>query len=130
MKKPILLTIIFAILMIFSTVAYADISLTPDKLTINKGKTSTISVKYSGDKTKIKWSTSDKTVATVNKNGKVTAIHAGKCTISASADGRTEKCMVTVPGLSTDKITLYEGETVALKLFGTKIKSVRTDDKK
>ena len=125
MKKPILLTIIFAILMIFSTVAYADISLTPDKLTINKGKTSTISVKYSGDKTKIKWSTS-----TVNKNGKVTAIHAGKCTISASADGRTEKCMVTVPGLSTDKITLYEGETVALKLFGTKIKSVRTDDKK
>lgn len=64
------------------------------KLTLNKGKSFTL--KLSNAKaSKIKWSTSNKKIATV-KNGKVKALKKGKATITAKYKGKSYKCKVTV----------------------------------
>lgn len=46
----------------------------------------------------VTWASSDKTIATVDKNGKVTAVKPGTATITATAGGdKTAECEVTVP---------------------------------
>ncbi len=50
----------------------------------------------SAEDTEVKWSSSDKSVAVVSKNGKVTAIGAGECTITVKAQGEEATCEVTV----------------------------------
>lgn len=50
----------------------------------------------------VTWSSSDKTVATVDANGKVTAIGAGKATITATAGNKTATCEVTVYEVESD----------------------------
>ena len=44
----------------------------------------------------ITWSSDDETVATVDKNGVVTAVAPGSATITAAANGKTATCAVTV----------------------------------
>lgn len=79
-------------LQILHEVEAAKISQT--KATITAGFTKKLSV--TGAKVK-KWSSSKKTVATVDSKGKVTAKKAGKATISAKLDNdKTVKCTVTV----------------------------------
>ena len=63
-------------------------------LTLYVGKSSTL--KVSGTKSKVKWSSSNKSVATVTSKGKVTAKQAGSATISAKVGKKTLKCKVTV----------------------------------
>ncbi len=63
------------------------------KVTIEVGGTYTL--KVTGTTAKVKWSSTNKKIATV-KNGKVTAKSAGKCTIKAKVSGKTLKCKVTV----------------------------------
>ena len=48
------------------------------------------------DNATITWSSSDKTVATVDENGKVTAIDKGTSTITIEVGGKRETCIVTV----------------------------------
>ena len=62
--------------------------------TITKGFTKKLSVKDAGGK--VTWSSSNKSVATVDKNGKVTAKKKGTATISAKTTDTTLKCKVTV----------------------------------
>lgn len=50
----------------------------------------------------VTWSSSDNTVATVDANGKVTAIGAGKATITAKAGNQTATCEVTVYEVESD----------------------------
>jgi uncharacterized protein YjdB len=58
------------------------------------------------DASKVKWSSSKKKVATVNKSGKVKAVKAGKSTITATGpDGSTATCKVTVKKNLIKKIT-------------------------
>lgn len=61
------------------------------------------------------WKSNKKSVATVNENGVVTAIKHGTAIITATVDGVTSKCTVTVKQptiqLSTSKIVLKVGET-------------------
>ena len=45
---------------------------------------------------KVKWSSTNKKVATVNSKGKITARSAGSCTIKARVAGKTLKCKVDV----------------------------------
>ncbi|MBP5305492.1 MAG: Ig-like domain-containing protein, partial [Lachnospiraceae bacterium] len=44
----------------------------------------------------IMWSSSDTTVAKVDRNGNVTAVGAGTCTIGATANGVSAACKITV----------------------------------
>ncbi len=48
------------------------------------------------DTIKVVWSSSKESVATIDQNGKVQAIAAGKATITAKAGGKTATCTVTV----------------------------------
>ncbi len=100
--------------------AKAKIKLNVTKKTIDKGKTYTL--KVSGTSKKVKWSSSNKSVATVSSKGKVTAKKAGTATISAKVDGKTLKCKITVKNpikINATSKTLYKGNTYTLKVSGT-----------
>ena len=77
-----------------STQAASKVKLNRKKATITVGKSVTLKVKNA--KKKVKWSTSNKKVATVNKKGKVTGEKAGKATITAKVGRQKYKCKVTV----------------------------------
>lgn len=107
-------------------------------VSLKKGKTATLSV--SGTKQTIKWSSSDKNIAKVNKNGKVTAVAKGKATITAKVDGKKLKCTVYVENISLkSKEYLGKGGSYKLKVKGaadtngakytTSDKSIATVDK-
>ena len=69
------------------------------KVTLKKNKTTKL--KLTGANVK-KWTSSDKTIATVNQNGKITAKKKGTVTISGKAsNGKTYKCKVTVKAKET-----------------------------
>lgn len=98
------------------------ISLSKTALTIARGNTASLTVKFSDSvKTKITWSSSDKTVCTVS-DGTITAKSAGTAVITAKTpDGRTAKCTVTVvvkpKSIKLDKTSLnvYKNSSVTLK---------------
>lgn len=80
------------------------IKLNKSKVEVERGKTVKLKVSFSPSNvtTKtIKWTSSDKKVATVSKNGVVTGKKAGKAVITATAkNGKIAKCTVTVTGKS------------------------------
>lgn len=91
------------------------------------------------DKT-IAWESSDLTVATVDANGKVTAVAAGSASIKAKCDGAEATCAVTVVAdtnaitaidVTTDKTEVKVGQTAQLSVTYTAEKPDKdiTDDK-
>lgn len=97
----------------------AAVKLSKKTAVILKGKTVTLKVK--GTKKKAKWSTSNKSVATVNSKGKVSGKKAGIATITANIGGKKYSCKVTIesPSISIKKASVYVGSTVTLKMNGT-----------
>jgi hypothetical protein len=77
-------------------------------------------LKVKGPKSKVTWKSSNKKVAKVSKQGKVTAKKKGKAVITASVNNKKLKCRVKVetPSLSQTEITLYEDETADIELKG------------
>ena len=78
-------------------VSQVDINKT--SITIYKGKTYTLTATASPDDAsdpEVTWTSSDTSVATVNSNGRVTAVGRGSATITATADGQSAECVVTV----------------------------------
>lgn len=67
---------------------------------------------------KVKWSSEDKSIATVSKTGLVTAKKAGKTNIIATCNNKQYKCKITVktPKLNKKSLTLYEGGEEKLEL--------------
>lgn len=66
-------------------------------LTITKKKTKPVCrLKVKNASGKIKWKSSNKKVATVNKSGKITAKKKGRATITAKTGKKTLRCRVTV----------------------------------
>lgn len=57
---------------------------------------SKVTLKINNYKGKVKWSTSNKKIATVNSKGEVTGVALGECTIKAKTSKKTYKCTVTV----------------------------------
>ncbi len=74
------------------------VSLTIDKknLSIVCGNSATLKATLKGSSSKISWKSSDSKVATVDANGKISAKMAGEVTVTATAAGKTAKCVVTV----------------------------------
>ncbi|MDE7419673.1 MAG: Ig-like domain-containing protein [Muribaculaceae bacterium] len=108
------------------TIAVTGVTLAPATLDMTEGDTATLTATIAPnnatDKT-ITWATSDEAVATV-KDGVVTAVKAGKATITVTAGDKTATCEVTVAaevvavtGVTLDKtvVSLFVGETETLK---------------
>ena len=77
------------------------VTVTPTNQTINVGKTFTITPTVTPDNATDKniiWTSSDDTIATVDDNGKVTALMEGTATITATTNdgGFTASCVITV----------------------------------
>ncbi len=90
-------------------------------------------LKLKGTKKKPKWSSSKKSVATVNKKGWIYTKKKGTTIITAKLGKKKYKCKVIVehPYLNYQKLDLYVGDTKQLSIRGTKRKvtSWGTSDK-
>lgn len=75
-----------------------------------------------GAKTGVKWSSSNKKVATVNGKGVVKGRKSGTCKVVARFGGKKYACKVTVvnPRLNKKKITVYSSRSFRLKVTGGK----------
>lgn len=119
----LLFSLVFA--MVFGSVAVsAAPKLNKTKVTLLKGEKTTL--KITGTSKTVKWSSSNKNVATVSNKGRVVAKKKGTATIIAKAGKKTYKCVVKVetPKLSKASVTLTEKETYTLKLSGTTVRVV------
>lgn len=76
--------------------AEPTLNITKAALTKKKGANHTVQLKMQWAKGKVKWSSSNKKIATVNSKGKVTAKKKGTAKISAKVGGKTYKCRITV----------------------------------
>lgn len=95
MKKlvSILLIMVMCIGIIPNT-ASAAVKINKKNITLNVGKTATL--KITGTKGKVAWTSSKKSIATVSGNGKVTAKKEGQATITAKVDSKKYTCKVKV----------------------------------
>ena len=106
--------VILAMFVAFTTptnVEAASLKLNKKKVTIYVGKSTTL--KEKGGK-KVKWKSTNKKVAKVNKKGKVTGLKAGKSTIIAKVGKKSLKCKVTVKKVVKKSTRLTSGQRNAL----------------
>lgn len=78
----------------------ASIKLSTNSCTITVDSTKKLEATVTGKSTKVTWKSSNTKVATVSSAGKITAKKAGKATITAKANGKTAKCVVTVKAVN------------------------------
>lgn len=128
-----LLALLLALTMVsFPTDVFA-LGLNKTSFTLTKGYSTTL--KVTGTTDTVKWSSSDKTVATVSSKGKVVGKGAGTATITATVNGTSLTSRVKVVGgklsLSKKSITMDEGSTqyVTLKALGSHGLKVTPSDK-
>lgn len=89
-------------------IAVTGISLDKTSIQLVVGATETLSAKVTPDNAtspSISWDSSDKEVATVD-NGVVTAVSAGKTTITAASSSFTAECVVEVKTIEAESLTL------------------------
>ena len=100
----------------------SSIILNVDSLDLNLGETFTIMASLNNVTGEIVWQSSNASVATVDGNGKVTALSDGIVTITATVGETTAKCYVTVVDhgyvpvliVNNKTITLMEGDSYSL----------------
>ncbi len=107
----------------------SSLSLSDSSISLDEGASKTLKASYSPSSAAValNWSSSDKKVATVDDNGKVTALKAGTTTITAKDQfsGKSASCTVTVKSTnvavssvklnSSSKTLTKAGETYQLK---------------
>lgn len=94
-KKSLLYMFLLTVMLLaIPTQASAAVKLNKKTVTLTVGKSVTLKLK--GTKKKAKWSSSKKSVATVNSKGKVTAKKKGTTTITAKIGKKKYTCKVTV----------------------------------
>ncbi len=124
--------------------ATGKLTLEKKKFTVTKGKTAKIEI-TSDVNTKVTYTSSDPSIATVNKNGKIIAKKKGTVTITVSANGKEKEVTVTVEPekkastvklskkmkLSDTKTSLKKGEKLTIKkAAGTGKVTYRSSNKK
>ena len=109
-------------------VGVTEVTLDKTELTLTEGETETLTATVrpdNADNRKVTWSSDKTEVATVDGNGKVTAVKAGEAVVTVTTEdgGRTATCKVTVRAktvnvtevtLDRTELTLTEGETETL----------------
>lgn len=96
-----------------------SLSVTPDSIFLKPGQQTEIRATLAGSEEAVRptYVSADENVATVDENGKVTAIGAGTTEITADYNGSKGKTYVTVANnitLNLDALTLVEGQTAGL----------------
>ena len=127
-----LLTAAAAILLITScgkreeTAGVSSVAVTPSRIEIMEGGSAVLSASVSPEAASdraVAWSSSDRSVATVDKTGTVHGLRPGTATVTATAEGKSGTCAVTVKAktinvtevtLDRTELTLTEGETETL----------------
>lgn len=125
MKKVVKKTsvLLFAlILVVCMALPVSAASISKKKVTICTGQT--IQLKVNGVKKKARWTSSNKSVATVTQKGKVSTKKKGTTTVTAKIGKKKYTCKVAVesPKLSKTSITVKKGKTYQLKMRNTKQK--------
>jgi uncharacterized protein YjdB len=108
------------------TVRKTQVSISKTSASMERGATLALTAATS-NQSPVTWKSSKKSIATVDEKGMVTALKPGETTITASADGSSATCKLTVRkptiSLSKTKVTLYRGQT--LKLTATVSSGIR-----
>lgn len=86
----------------------ASIKLNKSKITIYKGKSTTLEATVTGASTKVSWKSSNTKIASVNSKGKIIGKNPGTCKITASANGKSTTCTVTVKKKTSAEVTAYK----------------------
>lgn len=94
LRKLLLLITMLTLTLSFPLTSHAAVKINKKSLTLTKTQTATL--KISGTKKKIKWSSSKKSVASVSSKGKVTAKKKGTAVITAKIGNKKYTCKVTV----------------------------------
>ena len=101
-------------------------AVTPSRIEIIEGESAVLSASVSPEAASdraVAWSSSDRSVATVDKAGTVHGLRPGTATVTATAEGKSGTCAVTVKAkavnvtdvsLDRTELTLTEGETETL----------------
>ena len=101
-------------------------TVTPSRIEIIEGGSAALSARVSPEAASdraVSWSSSDRSVATVDKAGTVHGLRPGTATVTATAEGKSGTCAVTVKAkavnvtevtLDKTELTLTEGETETL----------------
>ncbi|MGN0553370.1 MAG: Ig-like domain-containing protein [Oscillospiraceae bacterium] len=131
------MSVLLALMMIVTVAAVPasakKIAISKSSVSVVKGCTVTLSVMGTSDK--VKWSSDDKTIATVSSKGKVTGKKLGSTTVRATVGDSVLKCKVTVKAGSIatngNKFSVDKGKTVdvSVNAIGTHDLAVSTADK-
>ena len=119
-KKSLLyMFLLMVMLLAIPTQASAAVKISKKSVTLIKGQTTTL--KITGTKNKVTWSSSKKNVATVSTKGKITAKAKGTATITASIGKKKYTCKIKVetPSINKKSLILKKGEKGKLKISGT-----------
>lgn len=104
-KRIIALAFFMSIVLAISPIqSDAAVKMSAKKKTLTIGQSFTLKVK--GTKKKVKWSSSNKKIATVSSKGKVTAKNVGKSTITAKIAKKKYRCVVTVKSKNVNTGTI------------------------
>ena len=125
LKKILLITIILMASLVLmpqmQNKVQAAVKISATKKTMYKGYT--YKLKVTGTNKKIKWSSSDKSKATVNSKGKVYVKKNGKVTITAKVGGKKYSCKVTIKN-KPYKLTQFSTIFYDLKDVAKKYKNI------
>jgi len=102
------------------------VAVTPSRIEIIEGESAALSARVSPEAASdrvVSWSSSDRSVVTVDKTGTVQGLKPGTATVTATAEGKSGTCAVTVKAkavgvtdvtLDKTELTLTEGEAETL----------------